>query len=64
MMWVLGGAPNKRVDIPAQIVFMILFLIAAGAHMRIFQGNRGRGHKFLPNLFIFCMNDSKLYISV
>lgn len=32
---------------------MVLFVIGAAVHMKIFQGNRARGHKFLPNLFIF-----------
>jgi hypothetical protein len=54
MVWTPGGPPVKRVDVPAQTVFMVLFLIGAGAHMKIFQGNRTRGYKFLPNLFIFC----------
>jgi len=51
--WALGGAPVKRVDIPAQTVFMILFMIGAAVHMKIFQKNRARGHKFMFNLFIF-----------
>ena len=53
-VWPLGGAPLKRIDIPAQTVFMILFMIGAAVHMKIFQKNRARGHKFLFNLFIFC----------
>lgn len=52
--WALGGAPVKRVDIPAQTVFMVLFVLGAAVHMKIFQKNRARGHKFLFSLFIFC----------
>jgi hypothetical protein len=61
MVWT-GGPPVKRVDVPAQTVFMVLFLIGAAAHMKIFQGNRTRGHKFLPNLFIFCMSYAGLLL--
>jgi type II secretory pathway component PulF len=43
----------KKVDTPAQSVFMVLFLIGAIVHLKIFQGNRRRGHNFLPTLFIF-----------
>ncbi|KAF1919547.1 hypothetical protein BDU57DRAFT_536518 [Ampelomyces quisqualis] len=58
MVWTLGGPPVKRVDIPAQTVFMVLFLIGAAMHVRIFRGNLSRGHKFVPNLciFVFCMS--------
>ena len=52
--WSLGGAPVKKVDIPAQTIFMLMFMIGAAVHMKIFQKNRARGHKFLFNLFIFC----------
>ncbi|KAF2829289.1 hypothetical protein CC86DRAFT_453938 [Ophiobolus disseminans] len=58
MIWPAGGPPVKRIDIPAQIIFMLLFVVGAVVHMKIFKGNRSRGHKFLPNLFIlfFCMS--------
>ncbi|KAF1362737.1 hypothetical protein EJ07DRAFT_152976 [Lizonia empirigonia] len=52
-VWALGGAPVKNVDIPIQTVFMVLFMIGAAVHMKIFQKNRARGHKFLFNIFIF-----------
>ncbi|KAI4913806.1 hypothetical protein J4E90_005526 [Alternaria incomplexa] len=57
MAWPLGGNSVKRIDIPAQTVFMFFFMVGAAVHMKIFQRNRARGHKFLPNLFIFlfCM---------
>jgi hypothetical protein len=64
MVWTPGGTPVKRVDIPAQAVFMVLFMIGAGAHMKIFQGNRSRGHKFLFNLFIFRMKFPYLYLAL
>ncbi|CAA9964814.1 DUF3112 domain containing protein [Pyrenophora teres f. maculata] len=56
-VWSLGGLPEKGVDVPAQAVFMVFFMIGAAVHMTIFQKNKARGHKFLPNLFIFgfCM---------
>jgi hypothetical protein len=61
MVWPLGGAPVKHIDIPAQVVFMIFFMIGAAVHMKIFQKNRAGGHKFLPNLFIFRKsNDEQL----
>ena len=53
MVWTPGGVPAKGVDIPAQTVFMVFFMIGAAVHMTIFRKNRARGHKFLPNLFIF-----------
>ncbi|RMZ72635.1 family c-likeg- -coupled receptor [Pyrenophora seminiperda CCB06] len=53
MVWPLGGLPAKGVDIPAQTVFMVFFMIGAAVHMTIFRKNRTRGHKFLPNLFMF-----------
>ncbi|EDU41965.1 repeatdomain containing protein [Pyrenophora tritici-repentis] len=55
MVWPLGGLPVKGVDVPAQTVFMIFFIIGAAVHMTIFRKNKARGHKFLPNLFIFGM---------
>ncbi|KAH7116087.1 hypothetical protein B0J11DRAFT_584119 [Dendryphion nanum] len=56
-IWSLGGAPQKRVDIPITSVFLVLFIIGAATHMTIFQLNKRRGHKFLFNIFIFafCM---------
>lgn len=60
MVWALGGPPVKKVDIPAQTIFMILFMIGAAVHMKIFQKNRKRGHKFLFNLFIFSMPSLRL----
>ena len=53
MVWPQGGLPVKGVDVPAQTVFMVFFMIGAAVHMTIFRKNRARGHKFLPNLFIF-----------
>ncbi|KAF3045726.1 hypothetical protein E8E11_006179 [Didymella keratinophila] len=62
--WALGGAPVKRVDIPAQTVFVVLFMIGAVVHMKIFQKNRARGHKFLFNLFIFFFCVSRILTSI
>ncbi|KAF2129522.1 hypothetical protein P153DRAFT_340461 [Dothidotthia symphoricarpi CBS 119687] len=62
--WALGGAPVKKVDIPAQVVLMIFFLIGAAVHMKIFQKNRARGHKFLPSLFIFIFCISRILTSI
>ncbi|KAJ4379642.1 hypothetical protein N0V86_004824 [Didymella sp. IMI 355093] len=62
--WALGGAPIKKIDIPAQIVFMLLFMIGAAVHMKIFQKNRARGHKFLFNLFIFFFCVSRILTSI
>ncbi|KAH8728723.1 hypothetical protein GQ44DRAFT_747572 [Phaeosphaeriaceae sp. PMI808] len=41
-VWAIGGTPVKRVDIPTQAVFMVLFFIGALAHMKIFRGNMAR----------------------
>ncbi|KAF9694714.1 hypothetical protein EKO04_007362 [Ascochyta lentis] len=62
--WALGGAPVKKVDIPAQTIFMILFMVGAAVHMKIFQKNRARGHKFLFNLFIFFFCVSRVLTSI
>lgn len=53
----LGGAPTKGVDIPISAVFLVLFLLAAAAHMTILQLNLRKGHKFLISglCFGFCM---------
>ncbi|KAH7394977.1 hypothetical protein DE146DRAFT_66838 [Phaeosphaeria sp. MPI-PUGE-AT-0046c] len=64
MVWTSGGPPVKRIDVPAQSVFLVLFLIGAVVHMKIFQGNRARGHKFLANLFIFLFCMSRVLTSI
>ncbi|OKL62334.1 hypothetical protein UA08_02288 [Talaromyces atroroseus] len=53
----LGLTPNTSVDVPICCVFLVLYLIAAASHMTIFQINRIRKHKFIPNAatFGFCM---------
>ncbi|KAL5115658.1 hypothetical protein ACEQ8H_006457 [Pleosporales sp. CAS-2024a] len=57
MVWLPGGPPVKYVDIPAQVVFMVLFMIGAAIHMKIFRCNLATERKFSPTLFIFffCM---------
>ncbi|OAL54409.1 hypothetical protein IQ07DRAFT_595923 [Pyrenochaeta sp. DS3sAY3a] len=62
--WALGGAPVKQVDIPVQTIFMFLFMVSAAVHMKIFQKNRARGFKFLPNLFIFIFCISRILTSI
>ncbi|KAF1927869.1 uncharacterized protein M421DRAFT_392484 [Didymella exigua CBS 183.55] len=62
--WALGGAPVKEVDIPAQTVFLFLFMIGAAIHMKIFQKNRARGHRFWFNLFIFFFCVSRVLTSI
>ena len=52
-VWTLGGPPVKHIDIPVQATFLALFAIGAATHMTLFQLNKKRGHKFLPNLFLF-----------
>ncbi|KAF2658755.1 hypothetical protein K491DRAFT_245173 [Lophiostoma macrostomum CBS 122681] len=56
-IWQLGGAPEKKVDIPISAVFLALYMGAAAIHMIIFQKNKKRGHKFLFSgvMFGFCM---------
>jgi len=52
-VWSLGGPSEKHVDVPVQSVFLVLFVIGAASHMIIFQLNKKKAHKFLPNLAIF-----------
>ena len=52
-VWALGGPPVRSVDLPAQTIFLILFLIGATIHMRIYLQNKSRGHKFIPNMCMF-----------
>ncbi|CAO2654882.1 Nn.00g116150.m01.CDS01 [Neocucurbitaria sp. VM-36] len=63
-VWALGGSPKKSIDIPTQSVFLFLFAIGAAAHMTIFQKNRARSHKFLPNLFCFAFCMARIATSV
>ncbi|KAF2032592.1 hypothetical protein EK21DRAFT_43786, partial [Setomelanomma holmii] len=63
-VWTTGGAPSKRVDIPAQTIFMLFFFIGAIVHLRIFRSNKTRGHKFLPSFFIFLFCISRVVTSV
>jgi hypothetical protein len=51
--WALGGTPKKSVDIPITAVFLVLFMISAATHMKIFQRNNKKGHKFLFNAALF-----------
>lgn len=54
----LGGSPpNTEVDLPITIVFLVLFVMGAFTHIRIYQVNSKRGHKFLLSdlMFDFCM---------
>ncbi len=51
--WALGGPIEKHIDVPVQAVFLALFAAGAATHMTIFQVNRRRAHKFIPNAAIF-----------
>ncbi|KAK0661608.1 hypothetical protein QBC41DRAFT_382913 [Cercophora samala] len=53
----LGLTPTAPLDIPISSTLLLLFALAAAAHMAIFQLNRRRAHKFLFSalLFGFCM---------
>ncbi|KAK2016413.1 hypothetical protein LZ32DRAFT_525083 [Colletotrichum eremochloae] len=53
----LGGVPNKSLDLPLTLVFLILFLTGAYVHLNIYRANSKRGHKFLiSDLMVdFCM---------
>lgn len=52
-----GNPPNKNVDLPVTIVFLLLFLLGAFTHISIYRANAKRGHKFLLSdlMFDFCM---------
>lgn len=45
----LGGTPAIVPDVPLAIVFLILYLIFGVIHIKIFKGNKHRGHKFIFN---------------
>jgi hypothetical protein len=53
----VGGVPTVGVDDPISAVLMVLFLVLAALHMKAFQSNRRRGHKFLFSamMLAFCM---------
>ena len=53
----LGGVPTNKLDTPITVVFLVLFIFGAVAHMTILQLNNKRGHKFLMSglIFGFCM---------
>ncbi|KAI4241966.1 MAG: hypothetical protein L6R42_011143, partial [Xanthoria sp. 1 TBL-2021] len=53
----LGGIPTVHTDVPVTVIFLLLFICAAVAHMTIFQLNMRRGHKFIMSgmMFGFCM---------
>jgi hypothetical protein len=50
---ILGGIPNKHVDIPVTSVFLFLFIISAASHMTIFKLNLRRGRKFVFSAMLF-----------
>ncbi|KAK1596518.1 uncharacterized protein LY79DRAFT_587809 [Colletotrichum navitas] len=52
-----GGVPNKKLDLPLTIVFMILFMLGGYVHLSIYRANAKRGHKFLLSDIMaeFCM---------
>ncbi|KAF4776950.1 hypothetical protein HER10_EVM0010215 [Colletotrichum scovillei] len=52
-----GGIPNKNIDLPVTIMFMVLFMLGAYVHLSIYRRNAKRGHKFLISdiVFDFCM---------
>jgi hypothetical protein len=54
---ILGGIPNKKIDLPITIIFLIFFITGAVTHFTIHEVNSKRGHKFhLSDLvFDFCM---------
>ncbi|PQE29168.1 family c-likeg- -coupled receptor protein [Rutstroemia sp. NJR-2017a BBW] len=54
---ILGGIPNKKVDVPITAVFLVLFVIGAASHFIRHEINSKRGHKFVMSdmIFDFCM---------
>ncbi|KAI9713078.1 MAG: hypothetical protein M1820_001063 [Bogoriella megaspora] len=53
----LGGIPSIVPDVPVTSVFLLLFIIGAAVHMRIFRGNLKDGKKFIMSgmTFGFCI---------
>ncbi|KIW22221.1 uncharacterized protein PV07_12131 [Cladophialophora immunda] len=53
----IGGIPTVTTDIPADAVFILVYVCFATTNMTIFQLNRRKNHKFIPSalLFGFCM---------
>ncbi|KNG49472.1 hypothetical protein TW65_03643 [Stemphylium lycopersici] len=45
----LGGSPSIVPDVPISVVFLIIYLMFGVIHIRIFKGNKHRGHKFIFN---------------
>jgi succinate-acetate transporter protein len=45
----LGGTPTIVPDVPLAVIFLILYLIFGVIHIKIFKGNKHRGHKFIFN---------------
>ncbi|KAJ5102319.1 hypothetical protein NUU61_004541 [Penicillium alfredii] len=56
----VGGLPTIPVDVPVCSVFLVLFLVAAIAHMTLFQRNLKRNHKFIPSAATFGLCMSRL----
>ncbi|ESZ91706.1 hypothetical protein SBOR_7901 [Sclerotinia borealis F-4128] len=54
---ILGGIPNKNVDVPITAVFLVLFAVGAASHFIRHEVNKKRGHKFIISdmIFDFCM---------
>ncbi|TWU71326.1 hypothetical protein ED733_001202 [Metarhizium rileyi] len=53
----LGGFPTPSEDVPATIIFFVLFALGAFLHISVYKANAKRGHKFLLSslMFDFCM---------
>lgn len=54
---IIGLTPSTNLDVPICCVFLVLYIVGAISHMALFQINRKRKHKFIPNAatFGFCM---------
>lgn len=52
----LGEVPSVLPDVPVTAVFLLLFVLAAAAHVLIFKINKKQSHLFFLSMIIFGRN--------
>lgn len=60
----LGGSPSIVPDVPISVVFLIIYLMFGVIHIRIFKGNKHRGHKFIFNGALLGMSPSPVPMDI
>lgn len=51
-------------DVPISVVFLVIYLIFGVIHIRIFKGNKHRGHKFIFNGALLGMSPSPVSMDI